>query len=72
MLNANVKASSNIIDDNCTNDSIAEHFRSIYNSLYNSVEDNTLNDIKNKVNNLVNITRSHTSNVHRKPQWLNQ
>ena len=53
-IKANVKASSKIIDDKCTDKSIANNFQTIYESLYNSVKDDNLCNTKSKIDNLVN------------------
>ena len=64
----NSKSSSKIIDGKCTDETIAAHFRTIYDSLYSSVTDNTLDNTKLKINNLVShkcSTNSCSSNCQK-------
>ena len=51
--NGNVNVSSKIIDDKCTDETIASHFRTIYDSLYSSVKDEDLNNTKLRIDNLI-------------------
>ena len=52
-LKGNVKLSATIIDNKCTEEDIADNFRSIYCSLYNSIQDNNLKSTKNRINTLI-------------------
>ena len=54
-LKGNNKMSATVIDNNCTEDAIADNFRSIYNSLYNSIQDDGMNTTKQKIDGLINI-----------------
>ena len=54
-MKGNVNGYSKVVDDKCTDELIADHFRNIYDSLYSSVEDNTLNVTKHKIDHLINI-----------------
>ena len=59
----NDKAFSKIIDDKCTDESIANHFRTIYHSLYNSVTDDNLNDTRIKIDKLIS-NKTCSTNCH--------
>ena len=52
-LKGNEKVSAKVIDNNYTDATIVDNFRSIYSALYDSVEDNNLNATKVKINDLV-------------------
>ena len=52
-LRGNENVTAKVIDGNCTDETIANHFCSIYNTLYNSVEDSNLNATSLKINDLV-------------------
>ena len=52
-LRGNENVTAKVIDGNCTDETIAKHFCSIYCTLYNSVEDTNLNATSLKVNELV-------------------
>ena len=61
----NVTAYSKVIDDKCTDESIANHFQSIYDSLYNSVKDDNLYATKLKIDNLINSKcNTNSCNTH--------
>ena len=53
-LKGNNKMLATVIDGKCTEDDIADNFRTIYNSLYNSIQDDSLNATKHRINGLIN------------------
>ena len=68
-LRGNENVTAKVIDGNCTDETIAKHFCSIYCKLYNSVEDTNLNATSLKINELVsskcskNLCNSKCHNV---------
>ena len=52
-LKGNNNSLATVIDNKCTEEDIADNFRSIYNSLYNSVLDDGINSTKEKIKNLI-------------------
>ena len=52
-LKGNNRMQVTIIDDKCTEEDIADNFRSIYSTLYNSIQDKNLSTTKSKINNLI-------------------
>ena len=58
-LKGNTKVSATVIDNKCTEEDIADNFRSIYSSLYNSIQDKNLKSTKNKINNLIKTKCNH-------------
>ena len=53
-LKGNNNSLATVIDNKCTEEDIADNFRSIYDSLYNSILDDGINSTKEKINNLIN------------------
>ena len=53
-LKGNNNIIATVIDNKCTEEEIADNFRSIYNNLYNSIQDDGLDSTKQKVNDLIN------------------
>ena len=53
-LKGNNNIIATVIDNKCTEEEIADNFRSIYNNLYNSIQDDGLDSTKHKVYDLIN------------------